>query len=86
MNGLDALVFCGGVGEHAPVLRERAASGLAFLGIAVNSAANNGGTGDREIIPSDGAVRTFVLEARADVIARQVHGLLDEPGGLTQTV
>ena len=36
MDGLDALVFTGGVGENAPSIRSRAADGLGFLGIAVD--------------------------------------------------
>ena len=34
MNGLDALVFTGGVGEHDALVRAEAAGGLAFLGVA----------------------------------------------------
>ena len=33
MNGLDALVFTGGIGEHNPAIRAAAAAGLGFLGI-----------------------------------------------------
>jgi acetate kinase len=32
MGGLDALVFTGGVGEHAEPIRDQAAAGLQFLG------------------------------------------------------
>ena len=35
LGGLDALVFSGGVGEHAPVVRARICEGLDFLGIAI---------------------------------------------------
>jgi acetate kinase len=34
LGGLDALVFTGGVGENAPAVREEAAAGLGFLGVA----------------------------------------------------
>ena len=50
LEGLDVLVFTGGVGEHAPVIREHAASGLAFLGIRVDPGSQSrrpGGPGDR---------------------------------------
>lgn len=40
LGGLDAVVFCGGIGEHAWQVRARALDGLAFLGIAVDDAAN----------------------------------------------
>ncbi|MFL5909353.1 MAG: acetate/propionate family kinase [Gaiellaceae bacterium] len=32
MNGVDALVFTGGVGEHSPEVRDAALEGLSFLG------------------------------------------------------
>lgn len=48
MDGLDALVFTGGVGEHAPELRRRAAEGLGFLGIALHD--DDAGEGDRETL------------------------------------
>ena len=33
MEGLDALVFTGGVGEHSRAVRAAAARGLGFLGV-----------------------------------------------------
>jgi len=77
MGGVDALVFCGGVGEHASAVRARAAAGLAFLGIAISPEANEQGDGDREVTEPGSAVRTLVLRAREDLeIVRQVHELL----------
>ena len=72
MNGVDVLVFTGGVGEHQPVVRAEAAAGLAFLGVAVDPDAPV--DGDTEITAPGASVRTFVLTAREDVeIARQVR-------------
>ena len=77
MGGLDALVFCGGVGEHAPAVRAGATDGLAFLGVGVDSGANADGDGDREVTAPGNPVRTLVLAAREDLeIARQLHDLL----------
>lgn len=39
-GGIDALVFSGGIGEHAPQIRERICAPLAFLGVALDAAAN----------------------------------------------
>ena len=39
MNGLDALAFTGGIGEHHLAVRA-AAAGLAFLGVAIDDDAN----------------------------------------------
>jgi acetate kinase len=71
------LVFTGGIGEHAPVVRSRAAAGLAFLGVAVDEQRNLAACGDADI-SSDGAqVRTLVVSAREDLeIARSVRQVL----------
>jgi acetate kinase len=84
LGGLDVLAFTGGVGEHAPVVRARAAAGLAFLGIGVDAALNSGSTEpapDREIGSADARVRTFVVRAREDLqIAREVRRVSLGPG------
>lgn len=77
LGGLDALVFTGGVGEHAPVVRALAAEGLRFLGVALDPARNEEGLEDREIGADGATVRTFVMAAREDIqIAREVRGVL----------
>ena len=45
LGGLDTLVFAGGIGENAPIVRTRICEGLGFLGIALEekrNAANEG--------------------------------------------
>ena len=77
LGGLDALVFTGGVGEHAPEIRRRAAEGLAFLGVAIDPTKNAGATPDAEITAPGAAVATHVVAAREDrEIARQVRAAL----------
>jgi acetate kinase len=71
MNGLDALVFTGGVGEHAPAIRAAAADGLGFLGVAVDPARNEAARADERI-----GDRVVVVTAREDLeMARQVREL-----------
>ena len=36
LGGLDTLVFAGGIGENAPLIRERICDGLGFLGIELS--------------------------------------------------
>jgi acetate kinase len=43
LGGIDGLVFAGGIGEHAPVVRERICAGLDFLGIALDPTRNAAG-------------------------------------------
>jgi acetate kinase len=40
LGGLDTLVFSGGIGEHADVVRSRICAGLDFLGIELDAARN----------------------------------------------
>ena len=81
MDGLDVLVFTGGVGENSPEIRARAAAGLAFLGVAVDESRNPPGKeargDDWEITAPGAAVRTFVIAAREDKqIAAEVRSAL----------
>ena len=77
MNGLDALVFTGGIGEHQPPVRAEAAAGLAFLGVAIDPARNNATSADAEITAPGATVRTLVVTAREDVeVARQARAVL----------
>jgi len=41
MNGIDGLVFTGGIGEHAAPIRERVCRNLAWLGIDLDGSAND---------------------------------------------
>jgi acetate kinase len=74
MNGLDALVFTGGVGENSAPIRQRAAEGLDFIGVGLDPELNFKAGGDREVSRESSVVRTFVVSAREDLeIARQVR-------------
>jgi acetate kinase len=77
MDGLDALVFTGGVGENSAEIRSRAMDGLGFLGVRAEAGRNAAGTGDREIGAPGAPVRSLVIAAREDIeIARQVREVL----------
>jgi acetate kinase len=79
MDGLDALVFTGGVGEHAPTVRARAVAGLSHLGLTVEADANGADGTDRDVSRPAAPARTLVVEAREDLeIAREVRAALGE--------
>ncbi|GAC1325253.1 MAG: acetate kinase [Mycobacteriales bacterium] len=81
LGGLDALVFTGGVGERSAAVRAGAASGLGFLGVAVDELANAGAQGDADIGAGGSGVRVLVVTAREDLeIASEVRRLLGEGG------
>jgi len=78
MGGLDALAFTGGVGEHAPTLRWRAAQGLEFLGIALDDRSNSVAEPDADVSAPGAAVHTLVIASREDAqIAEEVTRLLE---------
>jgi acetate kinase len=69
LDGLDVLVFTGGVGENSQEIRSRAAGGLDFLGVRINERRNVDGDADAddyEISAAGAAVRSFVIAARED--------------------
>ena len=76
LGGLDTLVFAGGIGEKAPVVRARICEGLEFLGIELNESRNAETAG---VISTD-ASRVTVRVIRTDeelVIAKVVCRTLD---------
>jgi len=75
MNGLDVLVFTGGIGEHSPRIRAAAADGLTFLGVSLDPA-QDGVSSDADI-SGPGPVRVLVVTAREDIeIARQARAVV----------
>ena len=84
LGGLDGLAFTGGVGEHAPEVRELAAARLEWLGLALDDRPSAEPL--REITGEGASVRTFVVEAREDLeMAEQVAPLLGEISDPTAT-
>ncbi|HXP20669.1 MAG TPA: acetate/propionate family kinase [Streptosporangiaceae bacterium] len=81
MNGMDALVFTGGVGEHQPAVRASAAAGLGFLGVAVDPERNAAARADADITAPGSRTAALVVTAREDIeIARQTRDLLARIG------
>ena len=82
LNGLDVLVFTGGVGENAPLIRSEAARRLGHLGVGLDEEANGGLEPDREIGDPQASVRTLVIKAREDLeIARQTRHVITDQNG-----
>jgi acetate kinase len=79
LDGVDVLVFTGGVGERSPRVRAEVVAGLSFLGLSVGAAANDAVEPGRDAdVTGPGATAvTLVIAAREDLeIARQVRDLL----------
>jgi acetate kinase len=72
LGGLDALVFTAGVGENAPLVRERACAGFEFLGLKLDLDKNNQRLMDVDISTPDSSVRVLVIHTQEDwEIARE---------------
>jgi acetate kinase len=75
LGGLDVLVFAGGIGEHAPEVRERICDGLSFLGIRLDPARNQ--VNAPVISGPDSRVVVRIIETKEDLmIARHVLAVL----------
>ncbi len=75
LGGLDTLVFAGGIGENAPLVRARICEGLGFLGIELNESRN----AENAAVISTDASRVTVRVIRTDeelMIARSVCRIL----------
>ena len=50
MNGADAIVFTGGIGENSPEVRARICDGLGWMGIEPDEERNRAHTGGHESV------------------------------------
>jgi acetate kinase len=76
LGGLDTLVFAAGIGENAPLIRERICDGLGFLGLALDRKRNarNGPLISR----AGGRVKVRVIRTDEEImIARSVRRFLE---------
>jgi len=75
LGGLDALVFCGGIGENADFVRAAACEGLGWMGIVLDPARN--AESAPLISPDDAPVAVRVIRTDEEiVIARACAALL----------
>jgi acetate kinase len=80
LEGLDVVVFTGGIGEHQPRVRADLVTGLAWLGAALDPARNDAPPdGGGDVSGPGSRVRVLVVPAREDVeIAAQVRRTLTD--------
>jgi acetate kinase len=75
LDGVDVLVFTGGIGEHAAPVRQRICDGLGYLGVRIDAGRN---AANRDVISTDEsrvAVRVIATDEEV-VIARHVRAQL----------
>jgi acetate kinase len=69
MNGADAIVFAGGIGENSPDVRARICQGLDWLGIAVDDAKNGSLVGSEGRIDAGGSrVELWVIPTDEELL------------------
>lgn len=78
MNGVDLIVFTGGIGENNDLVRELCLSDLNFLGIDFDQEKNKGLAGADELITRPGSkVKVMVIQTNEElVIARETEKLI----------
>jgi acetate kinase len=79
MRGIDCLIFTGGIGENAAVLRERIVKGAAWMGLRLDAVANQ--HREFEVSPcisaADSVVKVLVMRTNEEaVIARCTESLV----------
>ena len=82
LQGLDGIVFCGGIGENSRTIRARVADGMGWLGVHMDPARN---AANGPVISPEGApVTVMVIPTDEEgVIARATRALAVEAGRMT---
>lgn len=84
LNGLDGLVFTGGIGEHAPLIRQKICERLAWMPLALSEPLNRSSRED--ISAPDSPIRVLVIPTDEELmIARHTYRVAhreDGPGRL----
>jgi acetate kinase len=75
LGGLDTLVFAGGIGENAPVIRHRVCEGLGYLGVALDDNRNTANEAVISVHAAEVAVRMIRTDEEA-MIARATQRIL----------
>ena len=84
LGHVDALVFTAGIGENAPVVRERSCQGLQALGIEIDNQRNRErADGVREVSAADSRVKVLVVPTNEELrIAQETRRAIATREGL----
>ena len=77
LNGVDAIVFTGGIGEHSDLMRRLVMEDMEYLGVDFDFEANKQhGDGVRVLSKPDSKVKVFILPTNEELsIARETKAL-----------
>ena len=79
MNGVDIIVFTGGVGEHQASIRANVCRSLGFMGVEVDDEINNANNGEEQIISSaKSTVKVVVIPTDEEyMIAKDTEAIVE---------
>ncbi|MDP1948479.1 MAG: acetate/propionate family kinase [Nitrospirota bacterium] len=78
LGGLDSLVFSGGIGEHATVIRARICDGLEFLGLTIDEVRNGAGEAVISTAGSRVTVRVIHTDEEREIAQSVLHVLAED--------
>jgi acetate kinase len=82
LNGADAVVFTGGIGENSVRMREAVLADLDWFGIRLDRAKNAAAKGEMAVHAAGSRVQLWVMPTNEElVVARQARELLQASGG-----
>lgn len=64
--GIDALVFTAGVGENAPLVRQKVCEGFEFIGLTLDKQKNSQSLVDQNIATADSLIQILVIHTQED--------------------
>ncbi|MBR9649754.1 acetate/propionate family kinase [Thalassovita aquimarina] len=78
LEGLDGLVFCGGIGENSRLIRERICNGLHWIGIEIDDEANAANA--PVISRPDARVKVMVIPTNEEIVIARACAALGVRG------
>ncbi len=79
MNGVDYIIFTGGIGENQMYIRNRVCKKLAFMGIKIDEEANKKSGTEQEISTADSKVKVYIIPTNEEfMIAKETERLIEK--------
>ena len=79
MNGVDAIVFAGGIGENNPELRQDICDNFTYLGVKLDDAKNHVRGEEIRISTDDSGVAVYVIPTNEELaIARDTKEIVSK--------
>jgi acetate kinase len=81
LNGADAIVFTGGIGENSATIRAAVCANLDWFGIHLDPLRNDGARGEMAIHSERSRVQVWTIPSNEElIVARQTKAILEKAG------